>query len=281
MASSILQNDFTACSICFEKFRIPRCLPCSHLFCHGCLLSYIVTSCESKETPIGFLCPLCREFIPSPVPTDKPENWADKFPRCEMLEKYNSLMESRLCSACQRENEEEEATNICLHCEDALCLICTKYHRRNRSSSTHKIIPLNHPEAIMQLTAALQQNEICPKHPDKDIELYCNDHNEACCTLCVSMEHRKCESIDDIEKAAGKIKKSDNLQALQEGLGKYEVDLQKAKKNNEDNISEIDNNSDLIIVETKKLKREIIEQLDKLESEHQDELSKVTKESRE
>ncbi|XP_062616607.1 E3 ubiquitin-protein ligase TRIM8-like [Saccostrea cucullata] len=281
MASSPSQYDLKACSICFEKFRSPRYLPCSHLFCQGCLSSYIVTSCESTEAPIGFSCPLCREFIPSPDPSDKAENWAENFPMCEMLEKWNDLMESRLCSACQRESEEEEATNICLTCQDSLCGICTKSHRRSRASNTHKIIPIDDPNAVTQLTSASVKIENCQEHSDRKVELYCNDHSQPCCTLCVSTEHRKCDSIDNIQKAAEKIKKSDNIQALQEELRKYETELQEAKKNNEDNISEIDNTSDLITEETKKLKKEIIEQLDKLESEHQDELSKAMKESRE
>ncbi|XP_062621298.1 E3 ubiquitin-protein ligase TRIM8-like [Saccostrea cucullata] len=281
MASSPSQYDLKACSICFEKFRSPRCLPCSHLYCQGCLSSYIVTSCESKEAPIGFSCPLCREFIPSPDPSDKPENWAEKFPMCEMLEEWNDLMESRICSACQRESEEEEATNICLTCQDFLCRICTKCHRRSRASSKHKIIPIDDPNAIRELTSASIKIENCQEHSDRKVELYCNDHSKPCCTLCVSTEHRKCDSIDDIQKAVEKIKKSDNIQAWQEELRKYETELQEARKNNEDNISEIDNTSDLITEETKKLKKEIIEQLDKLESEHQDELSKAMKESRE
>ncbi|XP_062585210.1 E3 ubiquitin-protein ligase TRIM45-like [Saccostrea cucullata] len=281
MASAPSNNDLTACSICFEKFKIPRCLPCSHLFCHGCLSSYIVTWRASKEAPMGFSCPLCREFIPSPVPTNKPENWADKFPICEMLEKYNNFMESRLCSACQRGNEEEEATSICLTCEDALCVICTKCHRQNRASSTHKIILINERNIVVPLTTALLKNENCEDHPDRKVELYCNDHSKSCCTLCASTQHRKCDSIVDIRKAVETIRKSDNIQSLQEGLSKYEVELLRVKKTQEDNIIEIDNISDLITEETKKLKREVIEQLDKLESEHQNELSRVTKESRE
>ncbi|XP_061177474.1 probable E3 ubiquitin-protein ligase MID2 [Saccostrea echinata] len=281
MASSPSQNDIMACSICFEKFKTPRCLPCSHLFCHGCLSSYIVTSCESKEAPIGFSCPLCREFIPSQVSTDKPEIWAENFPIFEMLEKFNQIMESRLCSACQRENEEEEATDICLTCQDLLCEICTKCHRRNRASSAHKIIPINKPDAVMELTSDLLKNENCQEHPNKKLKLYCNDHNKPCCTLCVSMEHRKCDSIEGIQKVTERIKNSSNLQALQEELRNYEAELIKAKKSHEDNISEIDSTSDLITEETKNLKREIIEQLDKFETEHQNELSKVMKESRE
>ncbi|XP_061177597.1 E3 ubiquitin-protein ligase TRIM45-like [Saccostrea echinata] len=279
MASSPSQNDLTSCSICFEKFRTPRCLPCSHLFCHGCLSSYIMTSCESKEVPIGFSCPLCKEFIPSPFPGDKLENWAEKFPICEILEKINQLKESSFCSACQRENEEEEATDICLICQEFLCRNCTKYHRRNLASRTHKIVSLNEPKAVIELTSLLR-NENCQEHPDRKVELYCNDHGKPCCTLCISTEHRRCDSIDDIQKAVERIKNSDNLQALQKEFRKYEEELLTAKKSHEDNISEIDSTSDLITEETKKLKEEIIEQLDKLESEHHNELSKVMKESR-
>lgn len=56
-------SDLSVCSICFKKYRTPKILPCSHVFCHECISSTIVSTCQSKEAPVGFSCPLCREFF--------------------------------------------------------------------------------------------------------------------------------------------------------------------------------------------------------------------------
>ncbi|XP_052719431.1 tripartite motif-containing protein 5-like [Crassostrea angulata] len=72
--------DLTLCSICLEKLKSPRLLPCSHSFCQHCLCAHIVSTCEQKDVPLGFPCPLCREFIPSPGNPEETIKWAEKFP---------------------------------------------------------------------------------------------------------------------------------------------------------------------------------------------------------
>lgn len=93
MASAVVQNDMTICSICFEKFKVPRILPCSHIFCQICISSYIESSCKSKEAPVGFSCPLCREFVPAPAAFDKPNKWAKCFRVCDIIEKFVKIRE--------------------------------------------------------------------------------------------------------------------------------------------------------------------------------------------
>lgn len=87
LSGTLTVNDATVCSICFEKFKTPRYLPCKHSFCHGCLSSYIVSQCKSTEPRLGFHCPLCREYIPSDGASGKPEDWAGLFPRNDILQK--------------------------------------------------------------------------------------------------------------------------------------------------------------------------------------------------
>ena len=143
-------NDLTLCSICFEKFRTPRILPCTHVFCHGCISSYIVTSCQSKEAPVGFSCPLCRDFIPLVAAESNPNKWVSNFPECKILDMLNK-QEKNLCTACLRENEEEKATDICITCEEVICGNCAKYHRRNQTSRHHVVRSLKDPNMFCSL----------------------------------------------------------------------------------------------------------------------------------
>lgn len=86
MATAAVQTDLTICSTCFEKFKTPKILPCFREFCQSCIFSYIVSSCESKEAPVGFSCALYREFVPSPAAIGQPEIWAESLPICEIIE---------------------------------------------------------------------------------------------------------------------------------------------------------------------------------------------------
>ncbi|XP_078330615.1 uncharacterized protein LOC144624612 [Crassostrea virginica] len=116
-AEAVIVNDITVCSICFEKFKIPRYLPCEHSFCHDCLCSYIDSQCKSTEPRLGFHCPLCRQYILSNGDVlDKPEEWAGHFPVSNILEKLISQSGEKHCEPCTRNEEDAEVTRIANKC---------------------------------------------------------------------------------------------------------------------------------------------------------------------
>ena len=117
----------TACSICFESFKTPRYLPCFHTFCHNCLSSYILSTCKSKEKPVGFPCPLCRQFVPAPSFLGEPDKWTDLIPINTIVQVICEQFD-QLCDECRRENEEEVATDWCKSCLESLCKTCVKFH---------------------------------------------------------------------------------------------------------------------------------------------------------
>ncbi|XP_025110906.1 uncharacterized protein LOC112574219 [Pomacea canaliculata] len=47
----------STCSVCFEHYRLPKVLPCSHVYCHLCLRSM------ATATDSGFSCPICRQEV--------------------------------------------------------------------------------------------------------------------------------------------------------------------------------------------------------------------------
>jgi len=65
--------DITECSICTGVFQEPRCLPCAHTFCLGCLEVYGRGAKPSKKA----LCPICRKqfTVPSGGWKDLPRNY--------------------------------------------------------------------------------------------------------------------------------------------------------------------------------------------------------------
>ena len=55
--------DITECSICTGVFQEPRCLPCAHTFCLGCLEVYGKGAKPSSKA----LCPMCRKKFAVPA----------------------------------------------------------------------------------------------------------------------------------------------------------------------------------------------------------------------
>ena len=272
-------SDLTVCSICFENFRTPRILPCTHVFCHGCISSYIVTSCQSKEAPVGFSCPLCRKFVPSPSDLSNPEKWADGLPVCKIFDMLNK-QETKLCAACLRENEEEEATDYCITCQESMCRNCVKYHKRNLASSNHGIVSLKEPMSLLYSITTVR-NSRCFKHPDREEEWFCDDHKRVCCSTCASTGHQKCLNFKTVKSVAEQNKIQGKAQKLLKTINHYKQGLLRIRTNQEQNLKDIAIASDTIKEETTALRREINEHLDKLEQEQLNELSKITKESSE
>lgn len=67
--------------------------------------------------------------FPSSSAENSPEKWADSLLEYKILDTLNKE-EKNLCAACLRENEEEEATDICITCGESICGNCAKYHKR-------------------------------------------------------------------------------------------------------------------------------------------------------
>jgi hypothetical protein len=49
-------DDNTQCSLCLNKFRTPKFLPCHHTFCQKCIETLVK---DAGKTPLR--CPVCRD----------------------------------------------------------------------------------------------------------------------------------------------------------------------------------------------------------------------------
>lgn len=275
MATSLSEthtvNDARVCSICFEKFKTPRYLPCKHSFCHECLSSYIVSQCKSTEPRLGFHCPLCREYIPSDGASDKPGDWAGLFPRNDILQKMIDKVNDQYCEPCLRDNDHEPASDYCLPCNEYLCELCTKYHRKSMASIDHRIFKIGEMESI-EIVPKIEVANICHDHQNDKIQLYCHDHEQPCCALCGGTEHRKCERVDTLENAVRFLKESGEMDSILNKIKTFKKRLLNTKTRQEKNVCEIENTVDENIAKTDKIFLDLAERLDKMRAVYTDEM---------
>jgi phage host-nuclease inhibitor protein Gam len=111
--------------------------------------------------------------------------------------------------------------------------------------------------------------------------MYCEDHKEPCCALCACTQHRKCDTVVTIETAAENIRKSDAMQVLIAEMKSQEKKLVNFCKAHEENVTEIENLSDMLTGEAEKLEEDIVNHIGQLKNRYLDKLSKLTKESKE
>ncbi|XP_022314157.2 uncharacterized protein LOC111118816 [Crassostrea virginica] len=248
------KEDSLVCSICFEKFKTPRYLPCKHSFCQDCLYSYIVSQLDSTEPRLGILCPLCREFIPNVCGSASPEEWIMQFPQNHVLDKHVNSTGQMHCEACLRDNEKEEGTDFCFSCNEKLCGNCTRYHRRNLLTRDHKVVPLTETGRV-GLEPYFDQGEICGKHHGRPIEYFCNDHLEPCCTTCVCTTHRICQQVKTVEETALCLKdeQKENFDAILDYVEILEEKLSHAKLKQETLTRQLEDKADEISDDTEKM----------------------------
>lgn len=273
----------TVCSICHDNFKTPRYLPCKHSFCQDCLYSYINSHFKTTESRLGFNCPLCRDYIPNTCSTDNAEEWVRSFPENRILEKYVSSSDQKCCEACLRDSEEEEATHFCIHCNEKLCAVCTKCHKKGLTTRKHEIVSLSETSR-MDVLPFHSKEEVCTKHQERPIELFCQDHEEPCCTMCVSTTHRTCETVEPIEETTTKLKQyfeGKEFDLLLERVEILEDKLMRTKTEQEMCVRQMENTSDRISEETERSFKEVIHHLQSLKNQFLTNMSKGVKKSKE
>ena len=131
-ASVPVESNEEECSVCHEQFTEPKLLPCGHLLCRHCLLSWLKSQAEAK-------CPLCRCAIVEPEERGSKslEDIADGFPTdlamAALVEADRLLNKGHNCCVC----EDVAATCLCLNCGDMFCQSCRKVHNKQTATKHH------------------------------------------------------------------------------------------------------------------------------------------------
>ncbi|XP_076465824.1 E3 ubiquitin-protein ligase TRIM45-like isoform X2 [Babylonia areolata] len=183
------------CPVCHDSLQQPKILPCTHLICHKCVVSWL----EEAGNQGG--CPLCREqILPASdkgqgdlasqvdaLPTD--------FATAAVVESEKALSGSCVCSCC----DDAEATLYCLQCCIKLCASCAKIHGKIPLTQDHVT------EKLSDLTTeqlASHPPTPCVNHSSKQAELYCTSHEELICVVCTFSAHRQCPDVRGIGDVA-------------------------------------------------------------------------------
>ena len=82
MASlSQLADDIFTCTLCLEKVREPRTLPCLHTFCRYCLSAYVRQTVKDWSFP----CPFCAQDTRPAAKGLSVDQWLETFPTSNFL----------------------------------------------------------------------------------------------------------------------------------------------------------------------------------------------------
>ena len=97
------------------------------------------------------------------------------------------------CSPCGLDGSVKEAKYFCTDCQEYLCQPCEAQHKRFKGTRDHAVSVCAEIKSQDDDTDAVTCS--CKR---KDVEIYCENHNEIVCSDCKTINHRLCKtkSID-------------------------------------------------------------------------------------
>ena len=248
-AAALDEPSDMECTVCHEHFTLPKLLPCGHLLCRHCLVSWLKSQPEAK-------CPLCRCAIVDPKERKgrSLEDIADGFPTdlamAALVEADRLLSKPHVCCVCVN----VAAVSMCLNCGDMLCQSCTKAHRKLSALKHHKV------ENLTSLTVeklAASRPATCGVHDDEIAKVYCPTHGASICLLCATTDHRQCPEVTNLETRMDQARAE--LAKLMAILSAGETELERA-------ISQLDKHFQDLYKRTQAALAEIEATADRLES---------------
>lgn len=222
----------TECCICIEVYSDPRILPCYHTFCLKCLS----TDAALRNDPGQKLsCSICRKeyAIPAAGLAALPKNFS-MMRLIEMLhaQRVHSAggPPGDLCDSCLEATDPELHVSVpcaemfCADCQQKLCEKCTVYHRKNKMTKLHTVVPVG--SQPRQTLVPKFRPEICDIHK-KERLLFCEDCDVTICPLCFVEKHNFHKILDAqklVTDFSTKIKDEASV------LSKYLVEVEETRK---------------------------------------------------
>ncbi|XP_052231846.1 uncharacterized protein LOC127845152 [Dreissena polymorpha] len=169
------------------------------------------------------------------------------------IDKGSDILQDFLCSTCEDKKLDKMADFYCETCVKFYCGKCIGMH----SQLFIKHTPYGRGD-LKKWPVAKQVEDFllkCDVHKDKNLELFCDNHIELCCTNCAILNHRHCQKItliSDIVKS-----QSTDLQQLSVSIQTILKELKKLQDNQEASIQYVQSSYDEQLHKIQNTRREI------------------------
>ena len=238
-AAALDEPSNMECTVCHKHFTLPKLLPCGHLLCRHCIVSWLKSQPEAN-------CPVCRCAIVDPKERKgrSLEDIADGFPTdlamAALVEADRLLSKQHVCRVCVN----VAAVSLCLTCGDMFCQSCSTVHKKQSVTEHHKV------ENLTSLTVeelAASRPATCGVHDDRMSEVYCPTHGASICLLCATITHRQCPEVTNLETRMEQARAE--LAELVAMLSAGETELERAISQLDQQLRDLDKRTQTAVAE--------------------------------
>ncbi|XP_045170839.2 E3 ubiquitin-protein ligase TRIM71-like [Mercenaria mercenaria] len=169
--------------------------------------------------------------------------------------------EEILCQPCSRKDLQTTADVFCLECDEFQCSECSKAHRVYTFMKNHKLV--NATEAKLKPSSFdMKGIDNCEQHSEL-LKFFCEDENQLCCSTCAIVDHRKCQSVVDVPKIAGKSRSAGSQ--LKRKLEEVKSKAGMIVKHTDSSKEQLSKDIKTIFVEIKRMRGDMNKMFDDLE----------------
>ena len=181
--------DQLECSICLDSFTDPKLLQCFHVFCKDCLEPLVLRD----QHGLSLRCPNCRRS--TLLPANGVSGLQPAFHVHHLFEIQDALQKVKqgqegqktLCEKCNK----RDVNGFCRDCGEFICNMCIEMHQTWKELSTHKVISLEQLKSdATEMVSPTKKTLYCSKHPEKELDLFCETDKELICRDCIVKTHR-------------------------------------------------------------------------------------------
>ena len=250
-------QDQLTCAVCLDFYTDPKVLPCLHVFCQQCLQS--IAAFGETDQAASVTCPTCRCPTSLTGANGCLAGLVPAFHIHHLFDIHDALQKAfssgtSPCDKCRQ----FVSTAYCRNCAQYICDECANVHKLWGELVGHEVISIeqvrdNAVKMIPLKTAVLR----CPKHPHKDLELYCETCGELICQNCTVQQH-KTHSYDLVPDAYAARKRA--AEANVDPLREYAAEVREA-------LGKIDGKMDSIATQQTALEEDINRTIRRLHDE--------------
>lgn len=120
------------------------------------------------------------------------------------LRTARSMSTEIYCGPCSRDHFHHEAAGYCVECSEYFCDNCIKHHKNLKITKYHTMRDRRQMPKVKHYIQEDETVEICELHLGELLRYFCKTHDEACCSICATLDHRQCEKLIYIPDIQGK-----------------------------------------------------------------------------
>ncbi|WAR01284.1 TRI33-like protein, partial [Mya arenaria] len=174
------------------------------------------------------------------------------------------------CSLCKEDTLNTEAKYFCGDCSKYYCDKCLTFHAKVHKD--HVVLGRKDVDKWVGQGEALVK---CDLHPQTVMELLCEDHDELCCQICVTLNHRSCRSTRLISDLARGIHKMAVFKQLPANVTMVTTNLTQVRDARQKNQNSLKASGKSMLTKVKALRTSLNQLLDELEKRTVKEMNSV------